>query len=90
MNSLTSQLESSKSSRETLQETEGQLESSLNKLQQCEEKLKSSTDELTKLNSEKKMLLKHDQVYVIYVLIFSYCTQVKTIFFLRRRFYFLQ
>ena len=64
MISLTSQLESNKLSEDNLQEKNTELCATKTKLQQYEEKLKSSTDELTKLQSEKKMLLKHDQVCI--------------------------
>ena len=62
MSSLTNQLESSKSNQEDLQDKDKELNTTRIKLQQCQEKMESSMDELTKLQSEKKMLLKHDQV----------------------------
>lgn len=62
MNSLTSQLEATKSNQESFHNKEEELRTTKTELQQCQEKLESSVDELTKLKSEKKLILKHDQV----------------------------
>ena len=62
MNSLSSQLESSKNSCEKIEQLEGSVTTIQQKFEKCEKELESCNEELVKLKAEKKMLLKHDQV----------------------------
>jgi len=62
MNSLSAQLDTTQNSRETIREMEKRLQVTESKYQECQENLDSSKEELSKLRSEKKLLLKHDQV----------------------------
>ena len=63
MNSLSLQLESTQNSSNMIREMEKRLQATENEYQECQRDLGSSKEELAKLKSEKKLLLKHDQVF---------------------------